>query len=154
MDLDAVDADHAAFAEEHPDRAAWLKSQRDDLAAVREMRDALAATLTRTMPTLKTLELRKRKHKDVKVVQATPDFVSLIAEGNRVEIPWSAVEPAQIVRLAQDDRQMAPRARLGLAIYAVKNKMPLEAGRAAQSLKGTEYAARAFEIEREVTPKE
>jgi len=147
--IEAAEARYRRHEELHHDRAAqeWVQARLEDLEAMREMRAGLIVHLTTTQPVIRDLKLRGRALREARVVRASEQVIEVAGDQGREEIGWAQLDPKQLVALATADPKLSLKGKLGLASYAVKNGLAMEAGTLLQQLKGKVPEPRTREIE-------
>jgi hypothetical protein len=129
LDIEAAQEGYSAFCsgDKTPECAAWVQPRLEELEWMRRFRDQLALTVGRERPTLGSLKLKDGELRDPTILSASAYQLVVFATSERT-LRWAQIMPEEIVRLAfmwPDD--FTGKTRLGLAIYAIKNRLWPEA---------------------------
>jgi len=148
LDIEDAQTGYKEHADQTNDRDTneWVMLRMEDLEALRQFREHLAMILARERPEMTSLALRDGALANVVIVGASSNHVEVVA-GTQRQIPWRDIAPHQIAQLAmQWSADFKDRPRLGLAIFAIKNRLWPEAKSALSGLEGPMAARYLKEI--------
>ena len=129
LDIEAAQTGYSDYcsSDKSAEASAWAQECLQELEWMRRFRDQLAITVGRERPTLGSLKLRDGELRDPTILSASAYQVVAFSTSERT-LRWAQIAPEEIVRLAfmwPDD--FNGKTRLGLAIFAIKNRLWPEA---------------------------
>jgi hypothetical protein len=129
LDVETAQSRYKEFGDEVNDKATseWVARHLEELEFIRLFRDQLVVVLGRERPQLPVLKLRDGELRNVTVTGAS--FYQIAVRGDEERpVSWALVSPKQVMELAwQWPFEFTGKTRLGLAVFAIKNKLWPEA---------------------------
>ena len=135
-----------------PGSEGWFDAHEEGVEWVADLKTRLVAALAgKARYTTPGFQLRTGTLDRVDVVYADASRLIVLAGGKALDVPWSAVHPAQVrdltvMLLGREN----PADRLGLAIFLLKNGEKKDAKELLSSLEGTDLESRARRFLRDV----
>jgi serine/threonine protein kinase len=137
LEIEQGQMSYQEFADREGDKstADWVRARMEELDWLRQFRDRLAIVLGRERPKIPELKLRVGALRDGAVTSASHFAVMVSAGGGERKVSWGEIAPEEVVRLAyQWPADFEGKPRLGMAIYALKNRLFPEARTLLRSL--------------------
>lgn len=134
-----------------PDRAAWRREREEELEWLRNLRAEILEEVRRRPPSLQELKLRDgRRLRGAHFVLTTESRVAVKSDEGRADLRWGDLDPEHVLWIFKRVPNVSPRARLGAAVFAIRNRLRKDAEDLVGAVRHTVVDEEARRLEREL----